>query len=173
MLEHAMGIDDIQAAARLPGRIHRTPVITVRSFDERCGHTVFFKCENLQRAGAFKIRGALNKLLTLIDEERRRGVTGFSSGKQKDADRRSPRLRRGDRGRRSLPPSPWQAARRADGRRTGRGFPRGEVADAEGVSGRRRPFGREHRSGAPRGDTQRGRLKRRGAAAPICGDTPV
>jgi len=106
-------------------------------------------------------------------EERRRGVTGFSSGKQKDADRRSPRLRRGDRGRRSLPPSPWQAARRADGRRTGRGFPRGEGADAEGVSGRRRPFGREHRSGAPRGDTQRGRLKRRGAAAPICGDTPV
>ena len=41
MLEHAMGIDDIRAAAaRLPGRIHRTPVITVRSFDERCGHTV-------------------------------------------------------------------------------------------------------------------------------------
>jgi threonine dehydratase len=105
MLEHAMGIDDIRAAAaRLPGRIHRTPVITVRSFDERCGHTVFFKCENLQRAGAFKIRGALNKLLTLTDEERRRGVTGFSSGKQKDADRRSPRLRRGDRGGRSLPP---------------------------------------------------------------------
>lgn len=43
-----MGIDDIRAAAaRLQGRIHRTPVITVHSFDERCGHTVFFKCENL------------------------------------------------------------------------------------------------------------------------------
>jgi threonine dehydratase len=81
MLENPIGIDDIRAAAaRLQGRIHRTPVISGRSFDERCGHTVFFKCENLQRAGAFKIRGALNKLLTLTDEERRRGVTGFSSG---------------------------------------------------------------------------------------------
>jgi threonine dehydratase len=78
---NAIGIEEIRAAAaRLKGRIHRTPVITSRSFDERCGHSVFFKCENLQRAGAFKIRGALNKLLTLTDEERRRGVVGFSSG---------------------------------------------------------------------------------------------
>src|SRR5947208_762325 len=44
------------------------------------GFTVFFKCENLQRAGAFKIRGALNKLLTLTSEERARGVVAFSSG---------------------------------------------------------------------------------------------
>jgi threonine dehydratase len=78
---NAIGIEEIRAAAaRLKGRIHRTPVVTGRSFDERCGHHVFFKCENLQRAGAFKIRGALNKLLTLTDEERRRGVVGFSSG---------------------------------------------------------------------------------------------
>src|SRR5882724_10707734 len=77
----AIGLEDVRAAAaRLKGRIHSTPVITSRSFDERCGCHVFFKCENLQRAGAFKIRGALNKLLTLTDEERRRGVTGFSSG---------------------------------------------------------------------------------------------
>jgi threonine dehydratase len=77
----AFGIEDIRAAAaRLKGRIHRTPVVTVRSFDERCGHHVYFKCENLQRAGAFKIRGALNKLLSLTDEERARGVVGFSSG---------------------------------------------------------------------------------------------
>jgi threonine dehydratase len=55
-------------------------VITRRSFDEASGHRVFFKCENLQRAGAFKIRGALNKLLALTDEERKRGVVGFSSG---------------------------------------------------------------------------------------------
>jgi len=76
-----IGIEDIRAAAaRLKGRIHRTPVVTSRSFDERCGQQVFFKCENLQRAGAFKIRGALNKLLTLTDEERKRGVVGFSSG---------------------------------------------------------------------------------------------
>jgi threo-3-hydroxy-L-aspartate ammonia-lyase len=76
-----ISIDDVRAAAaRLTGRIHRTPVITSRSFDELCGCRVFFKCENLQRAGAFKIRGALNKLLTLTEEERARGVVGFSSG---------------------------------------------------------------------------------------------
>jgi threo-3-hydroxy-L-aspartate ammonia-lyase len=76
-----ISIDDVRAAAaRLTGRIHRTPVITSRSFDEVCGCRVFFKCENLQRAGAFKIRGALNKLLTLTEEERARGVVGFSSG---------------------------------------------------------------------------------------------
>src|SRR2546421_366287 len=77
----AIDLEDVRAAAaRLKGRIHRTPVITSRSFDERCGCRVYFKCENLQRAGAFKIRGALNKLLTLSDEERARGVVGFSSG---------------------------------------------------------------------------------------------
>jgi threonine dehydratase len=76
-----MTIDDVrEAARRLKGHIHRTPVITSRSFDEASGQRVFFKCENLQRAGAFKIRGALNKLLSLTDEERRRGVVGFSSG---------------------------------------------------------------------------------------------
>ena len=54
-------IDDVrEAARRLAGRIHRTPVVSCRSFDEASGHRVFFKCENLQRAGAFKIRGALN-----------------------------------------------------------------------------------------------------------------
>jgi threo-3-hydroxy-L-aspartate ammonia-lyase len=77
----AIGIEDVRAAAaRLKGRIHRTPVITSRSFDDACGFSVFFKCENLQRAGAFKIRGALNKLLTLTAEELARGVVGFSSG---------------------------------------------------------------------------------------------
>jgi len=78
---NAITIDDVrEAARRLKGHIHRTPVITSRSFDEASAHRVFFKCENLQRAGAFKIRGALNKLLTLTDEERKRGVVGFSSG---------------------------------------------------------------------------------------------
>ena len=78
---NAITLDDVRAAARrLKGHIHRTPVITSRSFDEASGQRVFFKCENLQRAGAFKIRGALNKLLTLTDEERKRGVVGFSSG---------------------------------------------------------------------------------------------
>jgi threo-3-hydroxy-L-aspartate ammonia-lyase len=78
---NAITIDDVrEAARRLKGHIHRTPVITSRSFDEASGQRVFFKCENLQRAGAFKIRGALNKLLTLTEVERKRGVVGFSSG---------------------------------------------------------------------------------------------
>src|SRR5919201_6783434 len=77
----SLTLDDVRAAARrLGSRIHRTPVISCQSFDDASGHAVFFKCENLQRAGAFKIRGALNKLLTLTDEERRRGVVAFSSG---------------------------------------------------------------------------------------------
>ena len=69
-----------EAARRLTGRIHRTPVITSRAFDEASGLSVFFKCENLQRAGAFKIRGALNKLLTLSAAEQARGMVAFSSG---------------------------------------------------------------------------------------------
>jgi len=74
-------LDDVKAAARrLKGRVHRTPVLTSRSLDETTGHRVFLKCENFQRAGAFKIRGALNKLLTLSPEDLARGVLAFSSG---------------------------------------------------------------------------------------------
>ena len=61
-------------------RIHRTPVLTSPSFDAASGYRAFLKCENLQRAGSFKIRGALNVLLTLTDAERARGVVAFSSG---------------------------------------------------------------------------------------------
>ena len=68
------------AAARLGDRITRTPVVTSSAVDEASGYTVFFKCENLQRGGSFKIRGALNKLLTLSAGDRRRGVVAFSSG---------------------------------------------------------------------------------------------
>ena len=74
-----------EAAARLRGHVHRTPVMTSRSFNERAGREVFFKCENLQRAGAFKIRGATNKILSLSDEEKRRGVAAFSSGNHAQA----------------------------------------------------------------------------------------
>ena len=74
-----------EAAARIAGHIHRTPVMTSRSFNERAGREVFFKCENLQRAGAFKIRGATNKILSLSDEEKRRGVAAFSSGNHAQA----------------------------------------------------------------------------------------
>ena len=76
-----LSIDDVRAAAqRLRGRVHRTPVLISDALDAASGYTVYLKCENLQRAGAFKIRGALNKLLTLSDDERRRGVVAFSSG---------------------------------------------------------------------------------------------
>lgn len=74
-----------EARERIHSRIHRTPVITSRTFNEAAGKTVFFKCENLQRAGAFKIRGATNKILSLGDQEKRHGVVAFSSGNHAQA----------------------------------------------------------------------------------------
>ncbi len=68
------------AAARIAGVAHRTPVVTSRTLDERAGAQVFLKCENLQRMGAFKFRGAYNALASLSDEARARGVVAFSSG---------------------------------------------------------------------------------------------
>jgi threonine dehydratase len=77
---------DIEAAARrLQGVAHRTPVASSRTFDERTGCTAFFKCENLQRMGAFKFRGAYNALATLSKSERERGVVAFSSGNHAQA----------------------------------------------------------------------------------------
>lgn len=73
--------DDVRAAAaRLRGVAHRTPVVTSRTLDERAGARVFLKCENFQRGGAFKFRGAYNRLAQLNDAERARGVVAFSSG---------------------------------------------------------------------------------------------
>jgi threo-3-hydroxy-L-aspartate ammonia-lyase len=69
-----------EARERIRPHIHRTPVLTSRTFNERAGHEVFFKCENMQRAGAFKFRGATNKILSLNGEERGRGVVAHSSG---------------------------------------------------------------------------------------------
>jgi len=74
-----------QAASRIAGRVHRTPVMTSRSFNEVTGREVFFKCENLQRAGAFKARGATNKILSLTDDEKKRGVIAVSSGNHAQA----------------------------------------------------------------------------------------
>jgi threo-3-hydroxy-L-aspartate ammonia-lyase len=74
-----------EAAARIRDGVHRTPVITSRSFNEATGKEVFFKCENLQRAGAFKIRGATNKIRSLTDEQKKRGVAAFSSGNHAQA----------------------------------------------------------------------------------------
>jgi threonine dehydratase len=78
--------DDVRAAAkRLEGVAHRTPVVTSRTLDELVGFRVFLKCENLQRVGAFKFRGAYNRLSQFDAEERERGVVAFSSGNHAQA----------------------------------------------------------------------------------------
>jgi len=74
-----------QAQARIAGRIHRTPIMTSQSFNQVAGCEVFFKCENVQRAGAFKIRGATNKILSLAETEKKRGVIAVSSGNHAQA----------------------------------------------------------------------------------------
>ena len=77
----AASFDDVvAAAARLRGIANRTPVITSRTLDERTGARVFLKAENFQRMGAFKFRGAYNRLVQLGERERRAGVVAFSSG---------------------------------------------------------------------------------------------
>lgn len=79
--ESVAGIDQIRdAAVRIRPYIHRTPLLPSRSLSERAGVEIRLKCENLQRAGSFKIRGAMNALLQLPLEERKRGVVAFSSG---------------------------------------------------------------------------------------------
>jgi threonine dehydratase len=74
-----------EARHRIASRIHRTPVLTSRQFNEACGKEVFFKCENFQRAGAFKIRGATNKIQSLTPEEKQQGIVAFSSGNHAQA----------------------------------------------------------------------------------------
>lgn len=74
-----------EARARIASRIHRTPVLTSRQFNEAAGKEVFFKCENFQRAGAFKIRGATNRIQSLTPEEKERGIVAFSSGNHAQA----------------------------------------------------------------------------------------
>lgn len=74
-----------EAATRIAGRVHRTPVVTSRSFNEVAGCEVFFKCENLQRGGSFKARGATNKILSLSEDKRECGVIAVSSGNHAQA----------------------------------------------------------------------------------------
>src|SRR3989338_413223 len=90
VLDHAQALpvtyDDVAAAAyTLAGIAHRTPVLTSRTVDARTGASVFFKCENLQRGGAFKFRGAYNALARLSMEQKRRGVVAYSSGNHAQA----------------------------------------------------------------------------------------
>ncbi|HJY78721.1 MAG TPA: threo-3-hydroxy-L-aspartate ammonia-lyase [Burkholderiales bacterium] len=78
--------DDIALAhERIKPHARRTPVMTSRQVDELTGASVFFKCENLQRMGAFKFRGAYNALSLLSTDEKRRGVLAFSSGNHAQA----------------------------------------------------------------------------------------
>jgi threonine dehydratase len=81
-----VGYADIEAAAgRLSGVAHRTPVATSRTLDERLSARLFLKCENLQRAGAFKFRGAYNAIARLTPGERARGILSYSSGNHAQA----------------------------------------------------------------------------------------
>ena len=81
-----VSFDDVaRAHERISGKAHRTPVLTSATVDALAGARVFFKCENLQRMGAFKFRGAYNALSQLSAEDRRRGVIAFSSGNHAQA----------------------------------------------------------------------------------------
>ena len=81
-----LSLDDIRAAAlRIKAIAHRTPVMQSHTFNERTGVEAFFKCENFQRGGAFKIRGAANLVYSIPVDRRPRGVVAFSSGNHAQA----------------------------------------------------------------------------------------
>src|SRR5258707_7792089 len=81
-----IAIADIrEAAERIKGIAHRTPVCTSRTFDALAGVNAFFKCENFQRGGAFKIRGAANFVYSIPPDELSRGVVSYSSGNHAQA----------------------------------------------------------------------------------------
>ncbi|HLA40633.1 MAG TPA: pyridoxal-phosphate dependent enzyme, partial [Candidatus Glassbacteria bacterium] len=81
-----IGFEDVRsAAARIAPAVNRTPVFTSRTLDRASGARVYLKCENLQRAGAFKFRGAFNAVSLLEPAERSRGVVTHSSGNHAQA----------------------------------------------------------------------------------------
>lgn len=86
-------LDIRQAAERIRPYAHRTPVLNCTSLDQRVGAQVFMKCENLQKVGAFKFRGACNAVFSLTDEEAMRGVATHSSGNHAQALALAARLR--------------------------------------------------------------------------------
>jgi len=95
MLENATPLqygDVEQAAARIEGAAHRTPVLTSRTADAIANASLFFKCENFQRMGAFKFRGAYNAIAGFTEEQRRAGVLTYSSGNHAQAIALSARL---------------------------------------------------------------------------------
>ncbi len=81
-----IGLEDIKTAAeRIKPWAHRTPVMTSKALDAHSGASIFLKCENFQRVGAFKFRGAMNAVLQLSEAERQRGVITHSSGNHAQA----------------------------------------------------------------------------------------
>src|SRR5213083_407210 len=79
-------LSDVRAAgARIAGNIHRTPLLSASSLGERVGVRLFLKCESFQKTGSFKARGALNKVLSLTEAERARGLVTVSAGNHAQA----------------------------------------------------------------------------------------
>ncbi len=86
MLEHVPGKSDIiDAARRISGYVHHTPMLTSRQINHIAGCTLYFKCENFQKIGAFKARGAVNATLTLNEDQRTNGIATHSSGNHAQA----------------------------------------------------------------------------------------
>ena len=86
MTTQSLTLDRLEAArARIREAVHHTPLLHSETFSSWVGRPVYLKCENLQKTGAFKSRGALNRLLTLSDEERARGVSTISAGNHAQA----------------------------------------------------------------------------------------
>src|SRR5262249_38077476 len=86
MPTYAIDLDTVrQAASRIAGIVHRTPVMTSETLDRLAGRRVYFKCENLQKVGAFKYRGATNAVRNLSGAQAARGVVTHSSGNHAQA----------------------------------------------------------------------------------------
>lgn len=86
MQQQSIGFEDVVAAARrIDGAVRRTPVLSSAELDVDLGASVYFKCENLQRAGAFKLRGAYNAIAALTAADRAAGVIAYSSGNHAQA----------------------------------------------------------------------------------------
>ena len=93
-LVESLNLETIRAAQqRIRPYIHRTPVLTNSWLNDACGASLFFKCENFQKVGAFKARGATNAVFALDDETARRGVATHSSGNHGAAVARAAKLR--------------------------------------------------------------------------------
>jgi threonine dehydratase len=89
-----LALSDVRDAhARIRDKIHRTPVLSSETLDAQCGGSLFFKCENFQKIGAFKARGATNAIFLLSDDEAKRGVVTHSSGNHAAAVARAAKLR--------------------------------------------------------------------------------